>query len=105
MSEGQGYTGRHRTGDDSLPCFPGQPGDPHGDPQADTAVRALRTALGHLTSAATVAECTLPEAGRFADGHLAEAALLAFGFPPDSDEAKGLHLLIGAVQRAKEDAS
>lgn len=104
MNGDQDYTGRHRHGDDGPACFPGQPGDPHGDPQADTAVRALRKALGHLTSAATVAECTLPEAGLFVDGHLAEAALLAFGFPPDSDEAKGLHLLVGSIRQAKEAA-
>jgi hypothetical protein len=85
--------------------FPGQPGDPSGDPQADLTISALHEALDHLCSAAHAVECTLPEAGRFVDDHLGRAALVAFGFAADSDEARGLHLLIGAVTRAKETAS
>jgi hypothetical protein len=96
------YTGRHRNGDDGSPYFPGQPGDPPGDPQVDTTIRALRGALKHLTSAAGAAECILPEAGQFVSGHLGDAALIAFGFEPGSDEAKGLHLLIAAIRQAKE---
>jgi hypothetical protein len=87
MSADQDYTGRHR----------------HDDgPRADTTMVALYDALGPLRTAALVAETS--EAHR-ADGLLADAALIAFGFAPDSDEAKGLHLLIGSIQRAKEAAS
>jgi hypothetical protein len=85
--------------------FPGQPGDPSGDPQADLTICALHEALDHLCSAAHAVECTLPEAGRFVDDHLGRADMVAFGFTADSDEARGLHLLIGAIQRAKEAAA
>ncbi len=82
--------------------FPGQPGHEDDDPQSDLTICALHEALDHLNSAAHAVECTLPEAGRFIDDHLAQAAMLAFGFAPASDEAKGLHLLIGVIHHAAE---
>lgn len=87
MSAGQDYTGRHR----------------HDDgPPADTTMMALSDALDALSVAALVAETS--EAHR-TDDLLGVAALLAFGFPADSDEAKGLHLLIGSIRQAKEAAA
>lgn len=85
--------------------FPGQmPGYEDDDPQPDLTICALHEALDHLTSAAHAVECTLPEAGRFVDGHLDEATTIALGFDPGSDESNGLLLLAKAIQRAKEAA-
>ena len=89
----------------SAGLFPGQAsGFEDDDPQVDKTICALHDALDQLNSAAHAVECTLPEAGRFVDDHLARATMAAFGFDPGSDEARGLHLLIGAVRRAKEAA-
>jgi hypothetical protein len=79
--------------------FPGQPGHEDDDPQADLTLMALFEALNDLSTAALIAET---DEAHQVDGLLGSAALTAFGFAPDSDEAKGLHLLIGAIRRAAE---
>ena len=79
--------------------FPGQPGAPGDDPQPDLSMVALHEALDALSFAALAAET---DEAHQVDALLGEAALTAFGFAPDSDEAKGLHLLIGAIRRAGE---
>jgi hypothetical protein len=90
---GDRFLVRPRGGDVvSAPYF-GQPGDPYDDPdpQVDTTLPALFA--DDPDAAATVADM------------LAVAEMVKFGFEPASDEAKGLHLLIGAVRRANAEAT
>ena len=82
----------------SVPYFPGQPGYEDDDPQVDTTLQALYDVFDALRTAALFADDPDEEAA--VAEMLGAAEIVKFGFNPDSDEAKGLHLLIGAIRRA-----
>lgn len=81
----------------NAPFFPGQPGYEDDDPQPDPALKALFDAFDALRVAATFADD--PDEGRQVDEALDAAETAEFEFEPSTDEARGLHLLIGAVRR------
>lgn len=83
--------------------FPGQPGDPYDDPFVDTTGQALFAALDALRAAALFADD--PDGAGLVAETLTAAEMVKFEFPASSDEAKGLHLLIGAIRRAAAEVS
>ena len=78
-----------------------QPGDPfdnpYSNPQMDLTLPALFDAFDALRAAALFADD--PDEGATVAETLKAAEMIKFGFEPSTDEAKGLHLLIGAVRR------
>jgi hypothetical protein len=80
------------------PFFPGQPGYEDDDPQADRTTQALFNACDALRAAALFADD--PDEETAVNEMLGAAEMIKFGFPPGTDEAKGLHLLIGSIRRA-----
>jgi hypothetical protein len=96
MSADQGYHGRHRHGDDRSPCFPGQPGGPHDDPQVDTSLVAVQDFGDCLALAALMAG----NAGREpqATEALLQASLAEAEFGIGSDVAEAMGVLLSFVR-------
>lgn len=81
------------------PPFPGQPGDPYGDPPVDTTLMALSDGFLALSQAAIALDTG--EAYRV-PGLLQIADTVAFGFDESSPEALSLSAGIGAICAAAE---
>ena len=78
-------------------AFPGQPGDPFGDPPVDMTLLELSDAYLALSQAAIAVDTD--EAGRV-PALLQLIDTIAFGFPEMSLAARALSLGIGAIYEA-----
>jgi hypothetical protein len=83
-------------------AFPGQPGDPFGDPPVDLTLMSLSDAYLALSQAAIAVDTD--EADRV-PRLLQIIDTIAFGFPGSSLAARSLSLGIGAICAAAEGAS